>query len=64
MDMFDVMSDADLVRWAGRFQRENQQRGAVIVNQGDASNAFYIVDQGELRASARVADQDVGRVFW
>ncbi len=64
MEVFNVMSEADLVRWAGSFQREHHHRGTEVIRQGDPSTAFYIVDHGVLRARARVDDQDVPRAYY
>jgi uncharacterized membrane protein YdbT with pleckstrin-like domain len=64
MRLFDTMLDASLVRWAGTFRREHHRRGSVIARPGDTPAAFYIVDQGELRARARVDDQDVPRAYY
>lgn len=64
MKMFDVMSDEELVWWAGRFQREHYRRGDVIIHQGEPSRTYYIVDQGVLRAREFVEDEAVPRAFY
>lgn len=64
MKLFDVMSEQDRTRWAGKFRREHHHRGAVVIRQGDRATAFYIVDQGELRATARVADKKLPRAYF
>lgn len=62
--LFDALSSDDLVRWADRFQREHYHRGAEVLRQGAAPTAFYVVDQGELRARERVGDQDFPRAYY
>lgn len=64
MKLFDLMSEQDRTRWAGKFRREHHHRGVVVIRQGDRATAFYIVDQGELRATARVADQKLPRAYF
>jgi uncharacterized membrane protein YdbT with pleckstrin-like domain len=64
MKLFSAMSEQDRVRWADKFRREHYHRGAVVIRQGDRAMTFYIVDQGELRATARAAGQDLPRAYF
>jgi hypothetical protein len=52
------------MRWAARFRRERYQPGEVIIRQTDRPTAFYVVDQGELRAFVQTKDQDLLRAYF
>lgn len=62
--VFEVMGDEDRARWALKFRREPYMRGEVVVRENDRPTAFYIVDQGELRACVRAADQTAPRAYY
>jgi CRP-like cAMP-binding protein len=62
--LFDALSSDDLVRWADRFQRQHYHRGTEVLRQGASPTAFFVVDQGELRARERVGDQDLPRAYY
>jgi CRP-like cAMP-binding protein len=64
MKLFNVMSEEDLSRWVSKFRREQYPRGAVIIRENDRATAFYIVDQGELRARARDGDRELPRAYF
>lgn len=63
-ELFDVVPDEELARWATRFRRERHRRGTVVVRQADPPTAFYIVDRGELRARIQAEDEDVLRAYF
>lgn len=64
MRLFDVMSDEDRARWAARFRREQYPRGETVIRQGDRATAFYVVDEGELRACIRAAGKESPRAYF
>ena len=64
MELFDVVPSEELARWATRFRRERHRRGTIVVRQADAPSAFYIVDQGELRAIAQAEGKDLPRAYF
>jgi hypothetical protein len=64
MELFDVVPEEELARWATRFRRERYRRGTIVVRQADPPTAFYIVDQGELRALVEAEDEGVPRAYF
>jgi uncharacterized membrane protein YdbT with pleckstrin-like domain len=64
MKLFGAMSQQDRVRWADKFRREHYHRGDVVIRQGDRATTFYVVDQGELRATVQADGQDLPRAYF
>ena len=64
MELFDVVPDEELARWATRFRRERYRRGTVVVRQADPPTTFYIVDRGELRALVQAEAEDMPRAYF
>lgn len=56
--VFDILSQEDRERWAGRFRRELFGEDEVVVRRGDRCSAFYIVDQGRLRSYTGTDDEE------
>ena len=64
MELFDEVPDEDLARWAAKFRRERYRRGTIVVRQDDPPTAFYIVDQGELRARVQTEGENILRAYF
>lgn len=50
----NVLDDAELEPWLGRFGEESRPRNEVIFREGEAADRFYLVESGQLAANCNV----------